>query len=471
MSQQILKKIHNYIANDLLKLIFIFLVLRFLTSLVYCFLPINTPHLWRQIDTLSVTLRYWLRWAIELEPGPILMPAALNSGESIGIMPMEFPILNIITAPFFYFGSYYGKVLAHLFFVCIHFLLTYFNAQIWRDKFILGYNAYIPMLLLPLVSFGAIFVSFVMPDYSSYLFALIAIGLSWEKPKLFLTSMLLTLALLLKPTSVIVLSLLILHPQWFIVWRVYLLPCLLAICVTLFYYTFVKNFIINYQDANPRFDTNIYSIFDALKNTFAQPFRILDLFDTHAFFPLGFIPLLILSLFISVKDKEYKIITVWLLVLLQFIFIVAVKGEKTLHHSYYLIGMSHYFSLLFFICLKKQRFKPLLILFIMLWCGRFFEFSYMNIKGIMGIKQEIRTTIYSECLALKKEHPEVPWQKGEVFYSSGPHSFPALGLCFGEREGMLARGFGFGFVEDNLPSKCLEIARLCKIFFFLCVLN
>src|SRR4051812_35303279 len=98
------------------KLILTLLALRFGALLFGAFLPLGFPDVWRQITTLGISMRYWSRW--NLEPGAehLLLPAVLDSGDGQGFMPMEFPILNLLTAPFFAMGPYWGRVGAILFF-------------------------------------------------------------------------------------------------------------------------------------------------------------------------------------------------------------------------------------------------------------------------------------------------------------------------------------------------------------------
>jgi hypothetical protein len=107
--------------------------IRLLSLIATSFLSLTPPHLWRQIDTLSVSLRYYLRWFVE-SGSPLFLPAVLNSGDSLGIMPMEFPLLNILFAPAFGLGPYYGKVLCLIAYVLFVFGFSLWNALIWKDK-------------------------------------------------------------------------------------------------------------------------------------------------------------------------------------------------------------------------------------------------------------------------------------------------------------------------------------------------
>src|SRR5436309_2128935 len=99
---------YEYIKKWLIALF----VFRFLIGLCHGILPLDEPHVWRQTDTMGTTFRYWNRWtsenkdsAVEVRGRPlgamnsIFLPAILNSSDTAGIMPMEFPFLNVVTAP------------------------------------------------------------------------------------------------------------------------------------------------------------------------------------------------------------------------------------------------------------------------------------------------------------------------------------------------------------------------------------
>ena len=96
--------------NKLLKLvttpiniIILLLIGRFIVGLYYSCFAVGAPDAWRQTDGLSVAYAYYLRWTFEPFTWHSLLPAVLNSGHNTGIVAMEFPILNVLLAPLFYF--------------------------------------------------------------------------------------------------------------------------------------------------------------------------------------------------------------------------------------------------------------------------------------------------------------------------------------------------------------------------------
>ena len=83
------------------QLIFVLVFVKILSAGLHSFSPFVHPHIKRQSDTLGLSLRYWLRWSVEEDQFNPLVPALLSSGDSRGISPTEFPLLNLITAPAF----------------------------------------------------------------------------------------------------------------------------------------------------------------------------------------------------------------------------------------------------------------------------------------------------------------------------------------------------------------------------------
>ncbi|RZA05988.1 MAG: hypothetical protein EOP11_11465, partial [Proteobacteria bacterium] len=169
------------ILSDKLKLFILAAIsVRTLVLAVGAFLPLTLPETWRQTDTLGVALRYWLRFTVEPTSAPRWLPAVLNGGDTNGVMPMEFPLLNLLTAPAFAAGPYYGKALAILLHLGLCLGLTLANAWIWRGIKVGRARASTAMLLLPLLSFSANYYGRFMPDYLSMLLVLSAVGLSWH---------------------------------------------------------------------------------------------------------------------------------------------------------------------------------------------------------------------------------------------------------------------------------------------------
>jgi hypothetical protein len=177
---------------------------------VALFLPLGHPHVWRQMDTLGVSLRYWLRWSVE-SPSPWpLLPAVLHSGDSSGIMAMEWPLLNIVAAPLFALGPAWGTALARGLVLALNIALLLWNMKIWKGQTPGGIDASRSFRWMPLIGPGLVFFPKFIPDVVAMLFVLAGTGFLYQKKARGWASLLLLSGLLMKPTSVIVLALLLL---------------------------------------------------------------------------------------------------------------------------------------------------------------------------------------------------------------------------------------------------------------------
>mgnify|MGYP005858824559 CR=1 FL=1 len=111
-------------------------------------MPLVRPHLGPQVDTMGVALRYFNRWTIEDGTAGFLLPAVLNSGDTLGIMTMEFPLINILTAFGFGMGVECGRVFAFVILYLIVLVLYFCNILVWNNKIIAGIPAQNAILLL-----------------------------------------------------------------------------------------------------------------------------------------------------------------------------------------------------------------------------------------------------------------------------------------------------------------------------------
>ncbi len=196
------------------------LSLRAVLALTRAFLPPNNPHAHRQTDTLAVSMRYFSRWFLEDNLRQPLLPAVLNAGDAYGIMRMELPLLNLLGAPAFALGPDLGQIAACIIVFTWHALLLFANYRVWRHIQIGNINAGIAVLLLPLLSIGDQYYSRYMPDVTAMSLVLLAIGLSWHRPRLFWSTILAAVGMSIKPPAVALFGLLLLRPKWWewLVW-------------------------------------------------------------------------------------------------------------------------------------------------------------------------------------------------------------------------------------------------------------
>jgi len=71
------------------KLILIIFAIRFCGVLIRAFGELTHPHIWRQTDTLGMSMRYYLRFTREIGESfsHKLLPAVLQSGDGNGVLP------------------------------------------------------------------------------------------------------------------------------------------------------------------------------------------------------------------------------------------------------------------------------------------------------------------------------------------------------------------------------------------------
>ncbi|MCX6119349.1 MAG: hypothetical protein NT027_17560 [Proteobacteria bacterium] len=192
------------------------IVLRIVCGLIHCFFPITMPHQWRQVDTMSVALRYFLRWSGESEfQVPWWATAVLNSQGTSGVMPMEFPFLNWVGAVGFWLADTdldRGRIYASLLVFLINLILLRLAFREWRRCLGGFHKSYIPWAIVAgyFLSFSTPYSSKFMPDPMAMLLATwgtAAIGrLKWWGILPF------ALGLAMKPTVGVVCLLLILTP-------------------------------------------------------------------------------------------------------------------------------------------------------------------------------------------------------------------------------------------------------------------
>jgi hypothetical protein len=440
---------------------------RFAVLFARAFLPLGLPEIWRQTDTLGVALRYWLRWTVELNPGPRLLPAILNSGDTLGIMPMEFPLLNLISAPFFALGSRAGQTGALLFLFALSLALTIANVRLWRGKLVAGVDAGTAMWLLPLVSIGADWVGKFMPDYPAMLLVLIAVGLSWEKDRPGISGLLAALGLLMKPTSVVVFALWLVRPysrSKIKATSVWLFP---ALAIAGFYYTYGVSFIREYRELEMQFAIRPPQGLRGLYQFVADPWGLAKFWIKNAFFPFGVCFLLPLYVYRSLEQRRNWFGKLWLVLLIQIVGIAFLAGNLSLTHDYYFMGIMPVTALLVLQAWDLARVKGLRFFIAAAIGVHLFELCYLDFRSQWHRPPLPYWTAQSECGELKRRHPEFPWGRGEVFRSS-PESYPALGLCFGEREGSRLSPYGFFWKDGSLPAECQKVDEMSAVQIVTC---
>jgi hypothetical protein len=445
------------------KIVFALFFVRMLTAGVKAFLPFDLPHIWRQVDTLGVSLRYWLRWSAEPDVRYPLLPAVLNSMDGYAIMPMEFPLVNLMCAPFFALGPHAGRIAAMVFLFALHFGLTWLCYLSWKDKRVLGKKVEWAFLLLPVAGISSTFVTKFMPDYLAMLLVLWGVSFLWDESQSdsknrlgerIFALLLMTLGLLVKPTSVTVLVLLLMREapwQGRIARSMWSLPPLL---VAGLYYTIGLKWIASLQDTAGLFAVQGRNPLISVIEFLLEPRDIFKLvFENMAFTAAP----VVFALVCLSADRLTRVRVLWLAaaLLAQTLAIAALDGSHSFIHSYYHIGSSPVVALLITTSLdgilgaKAVRSKWLLGALAALMLTLIYKNTYFELRSLSGRKAE-RYIWSSEVKMLKKRNPSFPWGQGYTFRASRMLAYPNLGIQFGEREGSSTAEYGF-YLNSEVP--------------------
>ncbi|APJ04288.1 hypothetical protein [Silvanigrella aquatica] len=471
------------------KTLIVLLLTRAIAAFINCFLPFDMPHVVRQTDTLAVAIRYWSRWVYESDAGTQILPAVLNSGASSGIMPMEFPFFGILTAPFFYFGPYWGKVLAGLFIWSIIISLIIVNLRIWKNITVCGLSAFNAMLLFPMFSFSAPIGWRFMPDFISVQLCLIALGLTWEKNVYAKPFIVTTIGLLLKPISVLVFPLYIAHKNF---WQkknnlIWLIP---AVGIGFLYYYKILSYIEKYREIPKNFGVHKDIGITFLKEYFYYFNEFLEFINYHALFPFGLICSILIISYFSFQERKILYFKIWFLILVQLLLLAILDGRHSFAHFYYAYSLSPSFC---FIALatwkllenrKNIYIKCIKIILVSLFIIRFYEIIYFDLRGLSAQRRESSETPYADCIKLKNRNLDFPWNQGYVFKSDITEA-PFLGVCFAERTNISSKviqnskidildkqshfyNYGFFTLNYPLPEQCRIVDKSGKVVLVKC---
>jgi hypothetical protein len=423
------------------------------------FLPLVHPHIWRQVDTLGVSLRYWLRWTVE-SPSPWpLLPAVLHSGDSSGIMAMEWPLLNILAAPLFALGPAWGTALARGLVLALNLLLVLWNLRIWKGQTPGGVDASRSFRWMPLIGLGLVFFPKFIPDGIAMLLVLAGTGLLYQKKARSWAGLLLLAGFLMKPTSVIVLALLLLSPTLIEILRYALPPITGAFGLTVLYYMKGTRWIQSLGGGESLYRVEPQNPWLALREFLSQLPQLADLFLQGLSFYAG-LPLLIL-LMIMGRIRTRGLL--WFLLLLQVLAIALLDGAHSFQHRYYFMGTLPFICLLLQAALDDLTAAPqgrwISRALLLLLGGSFLTQITYEWRPLYQKTPAERFLSFRDCEELKARLPDWPWNQALVFRTA-PRPYPLVGLCFGERVGSDQSAFGLFVASDPLPDACKEVQRV-----------
>lgn len=449
------------INKKIKRFLLVLIIFKFVCITLYYFCPPVHPHITRQVDTMSVTFRYWLRWTLEEHPKYSLIPAYLSTGESYGLQFMEFPLLNLILAPLFAFGVEAGRVLNNFGLLLINLGLTYWAWSKWKGTEIKGQLVDDAFLLFPLISAASFFFYKQIPDYTAAILVTLSLGYSFNESKknFFMSFSLLAIGVLVKPPQVIALAPLLLHSnrKYILKSMVWIIP---AAIPCLLYYTLGNKMISELRDGPSFFGTHIrdplYSFLDVLYH----PKELFQLYLESFFGRYVAVPVMIYYIYNAIKTKNLKISPIAVLIVLQMIALIFLDGSHLFIHNYYLCGMIFTASLLFLNFLNTAP-KTLSILAIVIITVNIVD------RGIYESRSLFKDNIYKQCRDLKARNPDLPWDEDFVFSSTKPVP-PTLGLCFGVRQDSQKSNFGFYFDHQKVPARCKQIDRSKDIILTKC---
>ncbi len=442
------------------RLLFWLLALRFLVMAVHTTLPFALPEIWRQTITMGVALRYWNRWTVE-PPANHWLPAVLESGDTSGVMGMEFPLLNVVTAPAFAWGVSRGRVVARLLWLGVCLLLTLINIRIWKARQWGTVSLEKVMCFVPILSLGGDWVGKFMPDYASMLLVLMAVGLSWDGPRKLLPFCLATLGCLMKPTSISVVPLILLAPEPNKAVTRAALWSIPAFAVALCYYTKGLNYIHHFQQMPNLYFLERRPFFAGLWQYFSQVKEVSKFLLLKSYFPGGILLVLISLAAVSRSSRSNQMMaSLWLVVLLQMIPVAGAAGAQALSHEYYFISLTPTLAILFLLAYEKSNITFLKFLLLLGLCVRLMDLSYMDLRPWLLSRKAINPEwrALAQCDQLRARTTSFPWHQGKVFRSPS-ELYPFLGVCFGEREGSKISPYGFFWRNDPIPSDCTSVQQ------------
>ncbi len=451
-----MKNVDRWLLNSL----FACLGLRLLSGVIKAFLPHELPHRWRENDTYGVAVRYFLRWTVETgEAGTQLLPAVLNSGDALGITPMELPIYNLLAAPFMAAGEVWGHILAHLFMYAVCGSLLYAAALFWNKERIQAINMRLVCLLLALFTLSSSFIFKFMPDFLSFILVFIGLSAAWTRSWTIKAFIFTAVGLLIKPTSIVVLGLVLLHPNPVLFARNWVKWAVPAALLTVLFFVVGLDYVRTLQDVHVPFAVEIRDPVASLIDFFSQPARLLKFLTSDLVFVPG------LALFIVVLPalglEEKKVAKKLLLVFfMQMLGLAVLAGAHSFKHTYYFIGTAPTLAMLLvnaYYGVQSGRLPSKIKVLVVALC-----FLSALVTMIEGIRSQLRSVlpVYSpdlafqrDCQLLKERNPDWPWNQGYVFRGFGK-VFSEAAVCFHEREGNAESSYGIFTAHEPLPSAC-----------------
>ena len=431
--------------NKIRKALYSILGLKILLSILSCFTYFKGPHIIRQVDTLSISMKYYFNIFLTEHLGlNSFLPMLLSAGDNQGITAMEFPLINLLLSPFFYLGPYWGRICARLIFVMISILLSLWNYKLWKRKKYYGIDFGDAALILPIVSVSSLYFEKMMPDYMAFILVSLSVALSMKaNKKSFFCFVFASLGLLIKPTSVIALgTLLLIRPNKSVLKEIitWIVP---AFIICIFYYTCGIDYLESKMDMTPYFKVGFRDPIAAFLQFFSRPKAILKLINKMIFTPYVFYCFLGWELFQRFINKKNGFpLCLWAMLIFQMITIIVLDGEHIFAHSYYMLSLSFVASLFYihFFSVASQKMASVVLI----------ATIFLNVESfIHRLKPFFRENIFYQCEQILA-NVNIPY--GSKIRSDNLIS-PEIGLGIGATQNSFTARFGVYYKDRGFKGQ------------------
>ena len=433
----------------------VIVAIRILGLLVHPFFPVSSPHIWRQVDTMGVALRYGLRLAVEKTDFSWWLPAIIDSAGTRGIMPMEFPLLNILGGLGFWIAGSnvdLGRSLALFIAEAFTLSMGLLSFLVWRRSdaprpFVIA------ALLSPFMGFAALFTGKFMPDVAAMLLVLAGAGLVWGGS--WFAVILIGLGVLMKPTAVVTVFILFLHSDFRQKIVSFAAKVICGLIPAAAWYLAVV----------PWLKTSVETELAFTFHSGLKPWEgvwkfwtsggVWEAIEFHSWFQGG-----LLLIFVAAFYSRKRLVVLKSLflttgvLLLQGTAIGALSGDHCSMHAYYLMGLTPTAGLLLvetWELLPSNFWRLILTLGMAL---RSAEASMFDMSGMW--KADAPPKLWASCKALRDRHQEIPWHQG-VDFRTTVEEYPILGLCLGEKSESPTGSHGLFRKGELLPNGCRQL--------------
>jgi hypothetical protein len=395
------------------------------------FAPFTHPHIIRQMDSMGIAIRYWLRWTIEPAIQYPLLPALIQAGDAYGIHATEFPILYLIFAPIFSLPAPWSIFLAKFLFLSLSLGLTYISYRVWAKDQIEKVDFKIIHIFLVIYGITGAYIGKFMPDYIASILVFLAMGISYRRVRV-LSFILASIGLLIKPTAVICFGFYLLKPRKELMWQIvkWIAP---ATLIAIIYYVWGTTALNELSDIPRYFYSKFRNPAVQLVNFFKAYDKILSLIFKDIFSSF----LLILLLWDIFKNGWVQK-KLWGILLLQILAGAALDGDHSFIHDYYYMGAAFTVAILMGdYWLRSGKKMSYFLLFVL--------FASILDKGIYANKETFSLdNKWWQCAEIQKQ------LEGEYKIRTNISRPADLGTCVGKIQNSKNARYGVFLITEKL---------------------